>query len=41
MKKIKFKCEECHVTVKRVSAKIIESRGKRYCSDNCKGKNHD
>ena len=41
MKKIKFKCDNCNVTVKRASGKIIKLRGKRYCSDTCKGKDHD
>lgn len=40
MKKIKFKCENCHVTVKRPSGKIVINRSKRYCSDNCKVKEH-
>lgn len=40
MKKTKFKCDNCKVTVKRPTDKIIKSKGKRYCSDNCKGKDH-
>lgn len=40
MKKIKFKCGNCKVTVKRPADKIIESKGNRYCSINCKGKCH-
>lgn len=40
MKKTKFKCDSCKVTVKRSPDKIITNRGKRYCSANCKGKDH-
>lgn len=36
MKKTKFKCESCNVTVKRPAAKIVESRGLKYCSNKCK-----
>lgn len=40
MKKVKFKCEQCKVTVKRTPDRIVKSKSKKYCSDNCKGK-HD
>lgn len=36
MKKIKFKCYNCKVTVKRSSGKIVKLRNELYCSKNCK-----
>lgn len=40
MKKIKFKCDNCKVTVKRSSDKIVKSKGNKYCSTNCKVQDH-
>lgn len=40
MKKTKFKCNQCGVTVKRPSGKIVEYNGNKFCSDNCKGKHN-
>lgn len=40
MKKIKFKCNTCKVTVKRPADKLLKNGDKRYCSENCKAKDH-
>lgn len=40
MKKVKFKCDSCKVTVKRQAGKVIKSRGNNYCTTNCKVKDH-
>lgn len=40
MKKIKFKCNNCKVTVKRSPDKIVKSTSNKYCSNNCKVKEH-
>ncbi len=38
MKKIKFKCFGCEVTVKRPGDRIIKAGGQCYCSEHCKDK---
>lgn len=36
MKKTKFKCCGCKVTVKRPSDKLIKKDEQKYCSEKCK-----